>query len=146
MSISDILYTASHVSAYLGAIVTGILGYGFLRLSCRHSGVVGHLATGLLLMHVAVFLRTLYWDGLRNLLSAEIWARWYDLTGGTTVNLFFNLMVVGAGYHSLRALQLSIPEEVRGEYSLIGAAFYPRLRVLELLRDTLVAWWRRIRG
>ena len=146
MTLREIIYASSHASAYLAVATTAVVGYGFVRLAFKHSGLVGHLATGLLLMHTAVFLRTLYWDGLRNVVPQSIWNQWYAISNGTAVNLVFNVMVILAGYHSLKALKLAIPEEIRSRYSLLGAAFYPRLRILNALRRAIIALWNRVSG
>lgn len=146
MDASDFMDALVQLSAYgaMGATLT--VGYGFVRLALRHTGIIGDLATGLLLMHAAVLLRTLYWDGLRAALPDPVWQRWYEMSGETAINLLFNTMIVLAGYHSLRALRLSIPEEIRGEYTLLGAAFYPRIRLLEALKAALIRFWRRFFG
>lgn len=145
MSIEGTLYAASHFSAYFAALAAGIVGYGFVRLAFRQSGLVGHMAVGLLMMHLAVFLRTLYWDAFRNLAPEELWTWWYDWSGESSINVFFNVLVILAGYHSLKALHLAIPADVRAEYSLIGAAFYPRRRVLQRFCDALARLLRRKR-
>ena len=146
MSIGDFLDAANCAAAFLAALAAGLVGYGFVRLAFRKSSLVGHLATGLLLLHAAVFLRTIYWDALRNLVSEAAWDAWYEMSGETSVNLLFNGMVIAAGYHSLKALRLAIPEEVRGEYSLVGSAFYPRRRPLQraagALLERLGGRWR----
>ncbi len=146
MTLGEFFYASSHASAYLAVAATAIVGYGFVRLAFKHSGLVGHLAMGLLLMHTAMFVRTLYWDGLRNVVPKSAWDQWYVASNGTAVNLVFNVMVILAGYHSLKALKLAIPEEIRGQYSLLGAAFYPRLRILDTLRRAIIALWNRVSG
>ncbi|WOI58377.1 hypothetical protein [Palleronia sp. LCG004] len=143
MTLTEFSQELSHVSAYLAAFATGLVGYGFVRLSIRGEGLVRHLATGLLLMHLAVFTRTLYWDGIRNFMDPELWARWSNFSGGTAVNVVFNTMVIFAGYHSLKALKLAIPEEDRDRFSLLGAAFYPRLRMIESMSSMLKKRQRR---
>jgi len=145
MSLTDSLSLLDQVLACLAAAAAGLVGYGFLRLAFRHSGSVGHLATGLLLMHLVVVSRSLYLGTIRFLVSPEVWTAWLALNGDHVANLVLNALVVLAGYHSLKALKLSIPPEIRDEYSLIGTAFYPRLRVFDILRDFLLACWRRLR-
>ncbi len=139
MNIGDLLYMSSHVSAYAAAAAAGLVAYGFVRLAIRRSGIVGHLSAGMVLMHVAAFLRMMYWDGLRIFLPESAWTTWYDLSGETSVNLLFNGLVVVAGYHSLKALRLAIPEDARGQYSLIGSVFYPEARPFRRLCEAMLA-------
>ncbi len=126
MTFADFAHELNHRSAILASLATIFISVGFVRLALKEKGLIRHLATGLLLMHMVVFLRTFYWDVVQYFTGTVAWEEWSELTGGRAVNVIFNAMVVLAAYHSLRALKLAIPEDVRSEYSLIGAAFYPR--------------------
>lgn len=89
---------------------------------------VDNLARGLLICAFSAFPRTAFWDlawpGLRDF-----------LTGGAVTNAVFNgVMCVGL-YFILRARWLTIPEEERGRYNLITAAFYPSNLFPRLRRD-----------
>jgi hypothetical protein len=128
MSFRDILVDLNHLSAIAAILATAILVWGFVRLGLKSKGLIRHLALGLLLMHLVVFLRTGYWHIVSFVFP--IWKVGFVTQSdiGTAVFLLFNLIVVVAGFFSLKALWLAIPSTVRQDYSLLGAAFYPRGR------------------
>jgi hypothetical protein len=123
----DVLTAAQRGSAVLALLVTGLMAAGFARLAVRRNGgLVGNLATGILSIHLAVFLRTLYRDMLPLMLPPEsfVFSRGFFLVG----TLVLNALIVIAGWNGLRALYLAIPEPARARYSLLTAALYPPLR------------------
>ena len=124
---TDFLIQTNIVLAYAAAICTGIVALGFVRLITASVPLVRHMALGLILMHIAVLTRTLYWDVLRRIVGTDAWGGWFGLAERSSINIVFNVMIVLASYHALRALKLSIPEDIRARYSLVGSAFYPRL-------------------
>ena len=122
----DFLTFAHLGSALLALLVTGLMAAGFVRLALRAKGLVGHLATGIVMVHAAVFVRTLYRDI----------APWFLDEGSILlsracfliVTMVLNALIALAGWHGLRALYLAIPESARGRYSLLTAALYPPFR------------------
>ena len=122
---TDILEIAQLGSALAALVVTGLMGLGFVRLAWAARGLTGHLAQGVVMIHSAVFLRTLYRDVLPlGFPAGTLFARPVFLA----VTLLLNALIALAGWHGLRALHLAIPEEARGGYSLMTAALYPPLR------------------
>ena len=144
MTIGEVVRELTQATAYIAAAGTGLVGLGFVRLTFGDRGLVHHLALGLMVMHAAVFLRTLYWDVARDWMPPAAWEAWTDMTDGISVNLVFNVLLIFALYHSLKALKLSIPEDIRGDYTIVTAALYPRLRVMQALTGALRRIWRRL--
>lgn len=128
MSIRELLVDLNHLSAFAAILATALLVWGFVRLSLKSQGLIRHLAIGLLLMHFVVFMRTGYWHIIAFIFPRWEWGLVLDSNFGTMLLLIFNLLVVVAGYFSLKALWLAIPASKRPDYSLLGAAFYPRGR------------------
>ncbi len=128
MSSYELLEELNHLSALAAIVATAILVYGFVRLSLKGQGLIRHLSIGLLLMHFVVFLRTGYWHIISFGFPAWKWPLLIESTFGVLVHLFLNLIVVVAGYFSLKALWLAIPGSIRNDYTLFGAAFYPKGR------------------
>lgn len=123
---TDLLTIAHLASALLVLLVAGLMAAGFVRLAWRSRGLVGHMATGILAVHGAIFLRTLYRDILPLVLGEGSAA--YGRLAFLSVTLTLNLLLILAGWHGLRALYLAIPPEDRGRYTLLTAALYPPLR------------------
>lgn len=146
LKVEAIFSEANDVLAYVAAFATGLVGLGFVRLAVGMRGLVGHMALGLLVMHLAVLTRTLYWDAASDIVGEEKWSRWFEMSGGANVNIVFNTLIVFASYHALRALQLSIPEDIRDRYTLLGAAFYPRLGLIDALASAMRQTWRWLFG
>ena len=121
----DILAVAQIGSALLALLVTGLMAAGFVRLAWHARGLVGHLATGVLTIHTAVFLRTFYRDIVPFLFDETTLVRSPTVT--LAVALLLNALIALAGWHGLRALHLAIPEPARRRYSLLTAALYPPL-------------------
>ncbi len=122
----DVLTGAYLLSALGALVVTGLMAAGFVRLAFRGRGLVGHMAIGIVTVHSAVFLRTLYRD-LAPLVfdeSSVLFSRGAFLV----VALALNGLIAIAGWHGLKALYLAIPEQARGRYSLLTAAMYPPFR------------------
>jgi hypothetical protein len=121
----DVLQMAKLGSAFLALVVTGLMAIGFVRLALRARGLVGHLAIGILAIHAAVFLRTLYRDFAPLLLDDG--SVLFTRGGSLVAALVLNVLIVVAGWHGLRALHLAIPAAARRRYSLLTAALYPPL-------------------
>ncbi len=138
MSSYALLEELNRVSALAAILATGLLVYGFVRLSLKGEGLIRHLSIGLLLMHFVVFLRTGYWHIVSFGFPAWKWPSLIESTFSVAIHMFFNLLVVVAGYFSLKALWLAIPTRVRADYTLFGAAFYPRGRSIAGRMRTLV--------
>ncbi len=122
---TDVLGLVHVGSSVVALIVTGLMGLGFVRLAWTARGLIGHLAQGVVMVHAAVFLRTLYRDILPLAVAPEVL---FARPAFLTVSLVLNALIVLAGWHGLRALHLAIPDAVRGRYSLLTAALYPPLR------------------
>ena len=121
----DILTVSQVVSALVALLVTGLIALGFVRLARAAEGLIGNLAFGIVTIHAATFLRTLYRDILPMFVDVEIlFARVMFLS----VTLALNVLIVLSGWHGLRALHLAIPEPQRARYSMLTAALYPPLR------------------
>lgn len=130
MTSSELLMEINNVSAFAAVLATTLLVWGFVRLSVKSTGIVRHLALGLMLMHLVVFLRTGYWHIVSILVPLWKVGSVIESDFGTVLLVVFNLIVVVSGYFSLKALWLAIPATRRSDYSLIGAAFYPKGRSL----------------
>jgi hypothetical protein len=122
----DILTVAHLGSAVLALVVTGLLAAGFVRLAWIARGLVRHMAVGILAIHSAVFLRTLYRDIAPLFLDASTIL--FTPVGALAAALVLNTLIVVACWHGLRALHLAIPKPARGRYSILTAALYPPLR------------------
>jgi hypothetical protein len=122
----DALTIAHLGSAFLVLLVTGLMAAGFVRLSWYARGLIRHLAIGILTVHLAVFLRTLYRDVAPLIFDGG--SLIFSDTGVLAVALVLNALIALAGYHGLKALYLAIPKEARARYSLLTAALYPPLR------------------
>lgn len=130
MTTSELLMTINNLSAAAAVLATALLVWGFVRLGMKSAGIIRHLALGLLLMHLVVFLRTGYWHVVSMLFPLWKVGAVIESDIGTALLVLFNLLVVVAGYFSLKALWLAIPAAKRSDYGLLGAAFYPRGRSL----------------
>jgi ABC-type transport system involved in cytochrome c biogenesis permease subunit len=122
----DILTVAHLGSAVLALVVTGLLAAGFVRLAWNARGLVRHMAVGILAIHSAVFLHTLYRDIVPWLFGGSAFL--FAPGAALAVALVLNTLIVVAGWHGLRALHLAIPEPARRRYTILTAALYPPLR------------------
>jgi hypothetical protein len=113
------------ITGCMAALTAFLVGMGFVRLAILDRGPMGHFAAGLLLVHLAVLLRTLYRDIGPRIVEDDVWSRLFDPAGHLAVTVTINLLVIYSGYHSLKALLLVIPADRRGDYSLVTAALYP---------------------
>jgi hypothetical protein len=116
----------------------GLVGWAMQR----ERDATMHLAMGVSGIIWAVVFRVLYWDVVPTLVDAAApgtWASWGEATGWTRVNVIFDLLLLFAGYHLLKALQLLIPAEERHDWPLWKAPFYPHGHIF----DRLKRWWRK---
>ncbi len=145
MTIETFYDVLNHLFALTAIAASALLTYGYLRLSLTCTGLIRHLAAGLLLMHLVVLLRTFYWEVLAQMDTGIGFWMISEMPAGGIVHILFNCLVVAAAYHSLKALWLAIPAQVRSDYSLIEAAFYPRMRIVRRI-GALLAQLRSGRG
>lgn len=123
---NDVMTTVHLGSVFLVVLVTGLMAVGFVRLAYWARGLVGHLARGILAIHLAILLRTLYRDVLPLFVMRD--AAVFAPAVMFSVAVALNVLIALAGWHGLRALYLAIPEPARGRYSLLTAALYPPFR------------------
>ncbi len=139
---TEIYLQLNLVSGIFAALAALLVALGFVRLAVIDRGTLGHFAAGLLLIHLAVFMRTIYRDIAPGWFGPDRWATMVDATSHTSFTIFFNVLVLVSGYNSLKALLLAIPPEKRGRYSLLTAPLYPPWAVAMAPR----ALWRYLRG
>ena len=122
----DALTIAHLGSALLALLVTGLMTAGFVRLARSSAGLIRHLAVGILTIHAAAFLRTLYRDIVPVVVGDD--SILLSRTVFLAVALILNILIVLAGWHGLRALYHAIPHQARSRSSLLTAAMYPPRR------------------
>ena len=123
--------TATAIMAILGGLLCA-RGY-FPHVKILGGSAANNLARGLGLSALGVFPRVFWWDLTRLLLGQEWWPVVRDLMGGVAINAGFNLILLAGVYFVLRARYLIIPEDERGRYNVITAAWYPKTVGLRLL-------------
>ena len=139
---TDLFHDLTSATGALAALSAFLVAMGFVRLAFADRGPMGHFAAGLLLVHLAVCLRTIYRDIVPGWFGADPGTEIFGPGVHAAVLLAFNAMVLVSGYHSLKALYLTIPEDKRGRYHILTAPLYPPWRFTEAPQ----ALWRRVRG
>jgi hypothetical protein len=115
-------------------VIRGLVSWAFER----DRSATMHFALGITTLCGSLVLRSLYWDVLPTLVHEPSWDIWGEATGWTKINVVWNLMVLFASYHLLRAMQLLIPERERSDWPLWRAPFYPHGHLVE----RFIRWWR----
>ncbi|WP_417261696.1 hypothetical protein [Celeribacter sp.] len=116
----------NYFSALTAFLVLLLVARGFLPLlSMRKRDFLSYATLGIALIASATIGRAAYWDLTRLVVGPEVWAAWVDASGGVTVNVVPNIMVLAGGVALLKARFLLIPEEDRANWNLFTAAFYP---------------------
>ena len=81
------------------------------------------LVAGVFWLAASLLLRGAWWDGVQSLMGRDAFRAFYG--GGTWPNVVFHAMVIVAAWRLLRGFWLMIPDEERGQYNFLTAAFYP---------------------
>jgi hypothetical protein len=129
----------NEVLALLAVLAMMIVIRGLVSWAFEHDrNATMHFALGITALCGSLILRSLYWDVMPMLLSEASWYAWGDATGWTKINAAWNLLVLFAAYHLLRAMQLLIPETERAKWPLWRAPFYPHGHLIE----KIIRRWR----
>lgn len=116
------------ISTVLATLLLFLVMWAFRRhaLSTEDTALTDLIA-GLFWLAASILMRGLWWDGLPSLIGRESFRSLYGYPiYGFWPNIVFHIVVIVAAWRLLRGFWLMIPEEDRGQYGVLTAAFYPR--------------------
>ena len=122
---TDLLLHANEVGAVVAFVVGALLMFAFWRATRWATGSTRHFAAAVFWITGSYIWRSAYWDIAPSLVEPDVWLWWFNLTGGKTVNAWWNLTLAWGAYHGLLGLHLTIPDADRARWPWWRAWGYP---------------------
>ena len=88
------------------------------------AGFPTHIVSGVTIMVIVLVFRSGYWD-ITQFIAGDMWPEIYQMLGGQQISSVFNLLMLWAVYHFLRARWFLIPDEERGDWYWFTAWAHP---------------------